>query len=484
MDGRWYPLEKDALRSVALYLHPSASIRDVRTGVATDGVDLSEFVSDTFRQAPRELTVSVSWHLELYGAAQPKAGQVLEVRLDGSILWLGIIESVNDYRLERGTRRLSLTARSPDATPAWRNVRRVTDFFPVATPLTEIVRRIGSALGLNEDEIVVPPSPVTTVHSNTQLADLTAWDMLEQLMLPLGLAPRFDGLGRLTTQSRELGRAPDILLDDTRIVNVSGGRSVPALSSVRVKWLDPQLTRVAQQDSKLADATITAGFFQLHQRKSITFSDDATQRAENTRLVIKQSANGGLLPVCKEEYRQLTTTSGEILLTTQAWAPGLVGLILGLKVYSALPDIAPPFGGPTTPTGKIVHGAAELVVLLILASIGTGIYEVWGAPYDFVHGRNTTEAKNSAASIWTENVEDFENDLIMNEAHAQAVAVRELAYRARSATSWGASIVDDPRIEPGDILQFPDGTRFCVTDYTRNLARNAPAVLDLQGFVA
>lgn len=484
MDGRWSPLVKDALRAVALYLHPSASIRDVRIGSATDGFDLSAFVSETFRQSPRELTVSLNWHLELYGSAQPKAGQVVEVRLDGQILWLGIIESVNDYRLERGTRRLSVTARSPDATPAWRSVRRVTDFFPVATPLTEIVRRIARAVGLNDDEIVLPPSPVTTMHSNTQLADLTAWDMVEQLLLPLGLSPRFDCLGRLATQSRELGRAPDIVLDDARIVNVSGGRSVPALSSLRIKWLDPQLTKVSQQDSKLADATITAGFFQLHQRKSITFSDDATQRAENTRLVVKQSANGGLLPVCDEDYKQLTTTTGEVLLTTVAWAPTLVGLILAMKVYSALPDISPPFGGPTAPVGKIVHGAAELVVLLILASIGTGIYEVWGTPYDFVHGRNTTEAKNSAASIWAENVEDIENDLIVNEAHAQAVAVRELAYRARSATSWGASIIDDPRIEPGDILQFPDGTRFYVTDYTRNLARNAPAVLDLQGFVA
>ena len=484
MDGRWYPVEKDALRTAALILHPSASIRDVRSGDATDAFDLSDFVSETLRQSPRELTASLAWHVELYGASQPKAGQVIELQLDGQILWLGIVESVNDYRLERGTRRLTLTARTPDATPAWRSVRRVTDFFPVATPLTEIARRIGRALGLNDEEISLPQSPVTTMHSNTQLADLTAWDMLEQVMLPLGLSPRFDGLGRLTTQSRELGRPVDITLDDTRIVSVSGGRSIPAISSLRLKWLDPQLTKVSQQDAKLADANITAGFFQWHQRKSITFSDDATQRAENTRLVVRQSANGGLLPVCDEEYKQLTTTSGEILLTTQAWAPTLVGLIFGLKVYSALPDIAPPFGGPTTPVGKVVHGAAELVVLLIMASIGTGMYEIWGTPYDFVHGRNTTEAKNSGASVWTENVEDIENDLIVNEAHAQAVAVRELAYRARSATSWGASIIDDPRIEPGDILQFPDGTRFCVTDYTRNLARNAPAVLDLQGFVA
>ena len=52
----------------------------------------------------------------------------------------------------------------------------------------------------------------------------------------------------------------------------------------------------------LANATITAGFFQLEQNKDISFSDDATQRAADTYMVIKQSANSGLIDFCDEEY--------------------------------------------------------------------------------------------------------------------------------------------------------------------------------------
>src|SRR5574337_1166401 len=107
----------------------------------------------------------------------------------------------------------------------------------------------------------------------------------------------------------------------------------------------------------------------------------------------------------------------------------------------------------------MVAGAMELGVLLTMASIGTGVYEVWGTPYDFVHARHTTEAYDPAAPEWMDATEVVETDLVQNDAHAQAIAARELIYRARSAQSYGMTIVDDPRIEPGDIIGLPDGTR-------------------------
>jgi hypothetical protein len=160
----------------------------------------------------------------------------------------------------------------------------------------------------------------------------------------------------------------------------------------------------------------------------------------------------------------------------------LISVFFALKAAAALPDIAPPFGGPTYPSGKLVQGALELSVLLVMASIGTGMYEVHGTPYDYVHARNTAEAYASNTPAWVENIEEIENDFVATEQAAQAYAVRELIYRARAASSYGLTIVDDPRIEPGDIVQLPDGSKVYVTDYHRDLSPGAPAVLDLQGF--
>lgn len=481
MENTWTPYAKDALRTVAVFHHPTATPRELVNDDTSDGVELSRFVSQA-RQSTNELAITVNWHYELYGAAQPKPGEIISVMLDGRLLWWGVIESLNDYRLQSGTRTMNITARSRDASPFWRQVRRVTDIYPTATPLSLIARDLALSLGLDEDEMRLPTSSGYTVHSNTQMADLSAWEMLQQLYAPEGRAPMVDARGRLKTISRDCSRATDITLTEDRIVAVTAARSGAPVTAVRVKWLDPTLTRVEQQDQSLSQVTITAGFFQAEQKQDVSFSDDGSQRADNTYLVIKQSANSGLLSVCDEDYEQTTQTSGRIVLTTARWVPGLIGIFLGLKAAAALPDIAPPFGGPTAPTGKIVYGALELSVLLVMASIGTGMYEVHGTPYDFVHGRNTTEAYNSAAQDWITNEVEIENDFVPSEQAAQAFAVRELIYQARSASSAGLQLVDDPRIEPGDLLAMPDGTRFYVTGYSRDLSPGAAAVLQVDGF--
>jgi hypothetical protein len=140
--------------------------------------------------------------------------------------------------------------------------------------------------------------------------------------------------------------------------------------------------------------------------------------------------------------------------------------------------------GETIPVGRRIQAAAELTVLLVMASIGTGMYEVWGTPYDFVHARNTTEAYDEVAPEWLGNEQEIENDFVMDESMAQAYAVRELIYQARSAASYTVSIVDDPRIEPGDILQLPDASRLYVTGYRRDLSPGAAAVLEIEGLRA
>jgi hypothetical protein len=482
MDYAWMPYAKDAARAVMVLHHPTATPLQMVNESASDAVDLSPFAT-SIRQSPSDATINVAWHRQLYGAAQPKPGEIMEIRLDGQQLWWGIIEGLNDYRLQSGARSMSITARSRDAFPVWREVRRVTDIYPTGTPLAIIGRAIAAALDLSDEEIRLPFSVGYTMHSNTQLADLSAWDMLTQLFAPAGLMPMMDAHGRLKTLSREVTRAPDVVLTEERINAVTGAQARSPLTAVRVKWLDPALTRVEQQDQQLAQATITAGFFQRRQQQDVAFSGDASQRAENTYLVIKQSANSGLLPVCDEAYAQTSQTAGRITLTTKSWAPALVAAGMGAMLgASRLPDIAPTGGGPTFPTGKIVHGAAELAVLLVMASIGTGMYEINGTPYDYVHARNTAEAYDSAAPPWQENIQDIENDFVGSEQAAQAYAVRELIYQARSASSYGLTIVDDPRIEPGDILQLPDASKVYVTDCSRDLSPGAAALLDVRGF--
>jgi hypothetical protein len=481
----WSPLNSDAPRAVQVLRHPTATFIAIMQGSATDGVDLSAYVTNC-KHTSKDADVSFRYHTALNGTAQPAVGELLELRLNGQFLWCGIIDSISSYRLQAGEHSLAVKAYTRDNMPSWKDVQRVTDLYATGTPIGAIAGDIAAALGLEVPEINLPYFGTYTVHSNMQLANLSAYDMLVTLFLGSGYEPYVDAYGRLRAISRDLGRPSDLVVTEDRVVSIDGSKARSAVTAVRVKWLDPALTLVAQQDQALTQATVTAGFFQLKQVQEIYFSDDRTQRAQGTYMVVKQSANSGLLPVCTERYTPLTPTSGRIDLDTAFWAPMLaIDGIAGMIAASYIPDDVAAFGGGVTiPVGRLVEMVAQVGVMLVMMSIGTGMYEIRGQPYDYVHARNTSEATAAGVPIWLQQYDDIENDFIMNEPQAQACAGRELIYRARSATTYKATIVDDPRIERGDIVELFDGSRVYVLDYSRELSPGSASTLEITGFRA
>lgn len=485
MDFRFAPLGRDSKRSATVIRHPTASFADIIAGTATDGLDLSAYASQV-KQTSKDADVTFRYHTALNGAAQPQPGELLELQLAGETLFVGVIDSISAYNFKSGEHSLAVKAYSRDNTPTWKDVKRVTNIYPTGTPVNVIANDVAVALGLGPSEIALPGVNVYTVHSNMQLANMAATEMLSGLLISAGYEPSVSAIGILKAISRSLARPSDVVLTEDRIHEIKGNKAKSPTTSVRIQWLDPNLQKVSQQDQPLANATITAGFFQLKQSQDVYWSNDRTQRAENTYLVVKQSANSGLLPVCSESYRQVNPNQGLIELDTQFWAPALATAgLAGLLASSHLGDLVVSFaGGFTVPLGRVVETSSEVAILLVMMSIGTGIYEIRGNPFDYVHARNTTEADAFGVPAWLLKNDDIQNDFVMNENQAQAFAARELIYRARSAATYNATIVDDPRIERGDLVELADGSRVYVLDYTRDLSPGAAAKLELTGFRA
>ena len=476
-----YP-DEDIQRAAGIYWHASASFTDLISGAAGAGVDLSPYTVRC-RQQHDELSVSLRWRDEFPCQTQPRPGEILSVTLEGRSLANFIIEAINEFREARGQRSMTITCRARNTLPLWKDNRWSTQVYPVGTYLSSIARDVLTALGLTEAEIVMPAVSQTTRHTQTQLADMSAWEMLETCLFPSQLTPWMDALGRFKPVSRDVQRSTDMVLTNDRVLQVRGSRAIAPVTNVIIKWLDSRLHKSSQQPQILGEWTCTAGFFNLRQRKRVYFSDDRRQRAEFTWMEVRSSVNDGLLPVGDEDYTPIDQFHGEIEVRTSQWVPALATASLAtLLATSSQPDGVTTAPGVTVPIGKIAHGAAEVAILLIMMSLGTGVYEVWGVPFDYVHATNTTEAYSADAPVWNRRELVLENDLIADEAHAQDVAINELLYRSFEAQSWGIRIVDDPRIELGDIIGLEDGSRIMVTNYTRDLSRGAPAILDVEGF--
>ena len=481
----WAPLPADTSVVFQVFRYPSSSPLQVLNGTATDGVELTHYVS-AMSQSNVEATIRLHWHLELYASgAHPQIDEVVKITLNGRTLWIGIIQGVADYGEERGQRRMTLTARSRDHMPLWREIKAVTDVYSLGTDFSTIIGDVADFLGLAAEERVFPDfSGAYTVHTTTQLSELSPWEMLTVLGQTIGQTPYVDALGRLRFCSRDVSQPAAKTITADRLVRVGGGRAKGRTSRVKLSWLDPNLTESVGQEQVLGNATITAGFFQLKQEEDVYFSDDHTQRAKDTYMDIKQSCNSGLLQVADEDYEQRDDFHGRITLTTSTWVPLLVvGAMVAMAATGDVGDIAPSSGGPTTTVGRRIHAAAELTILTIMASIGTGHYDIRGVPFDYVHQTNTTEAYDSGAPEWAENVMEISNDMVMDETMAQAITIRELVYEIRSSSTHTVELIDDPSIEPGDILQLPSYQRFYVTGYRREMMRGGPHVFSVEGFL-
>jgi len=479
--------EVDRQRSVTVTLYPSSSdLVEVINRVATGGFDLSPFITNASHTSVTA-DINMTWDgTGMFLANQPASNDIIEVVEDGEVLWLGFVESVNTYHEERGSRIFQISCVSRDAIGPWRAKRITTPRFTEGTSLTAVAETLITGLGLSPEEYIVPLGGPVVPHENMQFAEVAPWEALTDIGLAIGATPYVDAMSRIKFISRDVDRVSDIVLTNERVLRINGGRGRPPLSEFKLKWLDRNLTEVVQEEQVLGSTSITAGFWKGTQTEKIYWSEDRRGRAKNTKMKVITSINSALLPIGSESYTQVDEFHGEVEVEVSIFVSGLatasLAAVLALDVAPDGVQVGITGTGITIPKGRVVRGVAEASLLLIMMSIGTGQYEILGEPYDFVHQRNTTTAYNDAAPYWAEEIQEESNDLIYDEDHAQSVCIRELLYRLASANRWDVDIVDDWRIEVGDILELSDGSRLYVSDYERDLTRGSGSVLSIYGF--
>lgn len=460
--------------------------------------DLGDTVSKVSVSASK-VSLTLDWSNEFTSCSdQPAYGDIIQVKTDGYTRMVAVVATIDSIEESRGTRRMSITARTYDGIAGWKDVKASSSLYSLGTGLQTIAKDvIERIMGMNLYEYSIPNVAYSVVHANVQLAEMSPWEMLEELYRASGHAPFVNGLGQISYYSREIvGRPSDVYINSGRVVSISGTRNSQGTDRVTLEWLDPNLSKEYQDDQMLYSTSMTSGFFKSKIEEDAWFSEDRSQRADSSYMKIIESVNAGLIPVADEDYEPKDEYHGTIILTNTYWVAGLAtASIAALLVASQVPEpvsttgVAPSGGGPvyssgvTNPTtGRYATMIAETVMLVTMMSIGVGRYEVWGRPYDYVHAKNKTIVIADNASSYMRNVLELESDLIVNEQHAQTVAARELVYANLEANTWGAVIIDDPRIEFGDIVELEGYGRVFVTDWEIDLSRGAKAEMKLSGF--
>jgi hypothetical protein len=343
-------------------------------------------------------------------------------------------------------------------------------------------------MGLEDVEMDVPVTWNLAFDKNSnQIVNIPPWEGLTALAQGNFNRIWFNGNGQLSSYPFTLDRVDKVLDDNAEISQYSQpGNNSEVINKVIVTYIDNVLSKVTGARQSLGTANITTGFFDFETKLDVFYSEDKKQRAQNVELVVKNSINQNDLGISigTESLEIDDEFGGQLVITVDEFVSGLaVAGIAGILASSAIGDTVVGAGaGTTIPTGRIIEGVSIVAVLVAMMILGTGVYEIFGEPFDYAFLEKQAIAMLDNLPFWEEKQKDIRNDFISTEDHAHQLALNELLYEQSLGHPRAMVLQNDPRIEKGDILQLANGTKFFVTGATKSITRGGTVQLNLQGF--
>jgi hypothetical protein len=483
--------------------------------------DYTEIITGTYGQTPLELSPYLSGPLNWTpaqlsftlqdpdGDFHPDTGSLRNYLRDGAVLrllegdarvsqgdWIWTFTGAVKGQLgwKKGPRGAVLTAQlsayGRENTQAFKRRKITSKEYTAGTDLGIMFYDLANTfLGLSDAENLVPRILGRHfLHKSNQIVQMAPWEALAGILEVICGVPCFNGEGKLTWWSKNLARTPDRILPDyIRIYDFQvPARTQDVINKVIVVFIDANLEEVEGSLQCLGKASITTGFFTFEEKIPCYWSEDRKQRAKQTWMKVIKSVNDNLLPVGEESYAEHDEFHGEITIEISAWVPTLAGALLAEYIaLSFEPDWAevPAFGiWPTITYGKLLQAQALVSILLIMMSLGSAQYEIWGIPYDMVYLKKKSIAVQQGLEIWEEIDKEIKNDFIGSHEQADAVAVTEWIYEQSQGHPRIIVMDDDLALEKGDIFQLPDGRRIFITDLAKSIQRGQIPKLQVQGF--
>lgn len=413
------------------------------------------------------------------------------------VTFTGLIRGQVGWQVSRASQVMTakVVAYSRENVQSFKRRSIVTKEYTVGTEMGRMLRDVCNAfLGLADAEIRIPEViGAQFLHKTNQLVEVSPWEAVGSLLEVVCLVPFFDGEGKLASYSKNLNRPSDRTLPEwVKIVDYQfPERSQDLVNYVRVIFLDANLTRVDEPDQLLGSAQVTTGFFTQKEVLTCYWSDDHRQRGDGTRLVVKKSAQESIarlafgFDIMTESYEQADEFHGKITVAVSVFVPVLA--TVALLEYLALawvPDevVAPLGAGITIPVGRAGQAVALTSILVIMMCLGTGQYEIWGRPYDYVYLEKDSIAYVQGTEYYEENPLEIKSDFIGTHERADAIAMCELTWQQSLGHPRKLFITNDLALEPGDIVSLPDSRRFCIQGMSKTIKRGEVPLLSLDGF--
>lgn len=410
---------------------------------------------------------------------------------DWPITFTGILQG--QAGLDRGRAidpqgRSTVTMSAVDRAAEFVNQNRTSEKYARgASYLTMGTEIATNVMGLDFDEIDLSGWGTQTTGHEIQFVEQSPLVSLAQTMFVDAFLPRFDGEGKLTQTWGDISKSPERIYSTLETIRHIGRpyADLDPVNSVEVIGLAADKTKIVQQHQPLAEISVTTGYFTSDEEISVYWSDDRTALAENIKIDIQRSVNGGLSvlgggeewEIIKAE-NQTTISIGARMTLSTGFAPYIiVFLTVVYVVLAAIPDIIVGFiSGTTISVGRLIQAAALAIILILMTKIGRGQYEFYGDPVEWVYKEIRAIAELEGLSSEELNRVTIENHLVQYQTWGDDIARITLFRQQARGNPRNVTALHDLRLEPDDIFEIPDGRRFLIEKISRRLVREPTAV--------
>ena len=455
------------------------------------------------------VTFSLSDHLGSFDpvsgayAAFMQENQIAHIKLgDATVstsdyvgIFFGHVRGQVGFSIDRQSlrRETSVSLYGRRATPRYLKRRFTSSTYDAAVDFGTILLDIArNEMSLGGDELSRWPAllGVVTQFSVNSIVDLTPLEAIDKVLEALGMASDFDGDGKLTMYNRDMRQGYQKLYEN---LNLIGSVEIPqadteTYNSVKVIGLDHRITQMDQPEDALARATIPVGFWRPSHTVDVWWSHDRSMRAHKTVMVIETSVNSGILiHLGQEEYEETSEYGGRISVSIAGFVLTLIFLIgVFLVLMFTIGDGVTTAPGVTTPIGSLMQGAVTSLIMMALAIVSSGTYEIRGIPILPVFKEISAVLTVEGTADYLLNQKEIHNDWINTQEHLLDVAMIEILFEVAQGKPREITVVDDYSIEIGDIVQIPLGTnplRVWIDSLRRTLSRDQVPMLQLSGYL-
>jgi hypothetical protein len=387
----------------------------------------------------------------------------------------GLIAGQPGFRRNRTTGESTISLQAFDRASKFLKLVKTTQDFPQNTLFSDMAQSIAEDdMGLDPDEINWAGfGSNTTQFLSNQIIEESPLLGIAKIMFLDGFMPRFEGDGRLGLTTGIITKAPArSYLNDNLQISIERPIIVnDGVNEVEVVGLDPDMSQIVQGPQILASATVTLGFFSAGTEIDLYWSDDRTQQALNTSMVVMQSING-FLPVGSESYAAFAQSDGgavggRITVDSDYAGPAILAALTGAYIAAAwIPNTGFGVGVVTVERpGSAVQAGILVAALLLLAQ------------YEFVFKEIRGIARVAGVRPEDRNSIVIENQFINSQSDADQAAMDVLRRKRAQQNERSIAMVHDLVLEPDDVFQTPDGRRYMIDQISRTLRRDASAVV-------